>query len=105
MSDMEEVERMINTPALAEENRVTVQVRGLSLTVPHKKSLMEKVKGKEVKEKKILSNVSCDFRPGRLTAVMGSSGAGKTSLLKMVAGDKPKRSNQYGICLDKWTVS
>ena len=96
MSDTEEVERMVNTPALAEENRVTVQVRGLSLTVLHKKSLMEKVKGKEVKEKKILSNVSCDFRPGRLTAVMGSSGAGKTSLLKLVAGDKPKRSNNTG---------
>lgn len=96
MHEMEEDDRMVRTPALTEAERVTVQVRGLSLMVPHKKSLMEKVKGREGKEKRILWNVSCDFKPGRLTAVMGSSGAGKTSLLKLVAGDKPKRSSHTG---------
>ena len=94
---MEEDERMMRTPALPEENRVTVQVRGLSLTVSHKKSMMEKVEGEGRSRKRgSLENVSCDFRPGRLTAVMGSSGAGKTSLLKLVAGDRPKRSNHSG---------
>ena len=89
----------IDAPVIAEESRVTVQVRGLSLTVSREKSLLKKVKGKEGREKRILWNVSCDFRPGKLTAVMGSSGAGKTSLLKLVAGDNPELSNQAGCVL------
>ena len=100
---MQVVEGRINTPSLAEENRVTVQVRGVSLTVPYKKSMLEKIKGKgkrkEGKERRILWNVSCDFKPGRLTAVMGVSGAGKTRLLKMVAGDTPEGSIQTGYVL------
>ncbi|TPX54723.1 hypothetical protein PhCBS80983_g05801 [Powellomyces hirtus] len=38
------------------------------------------------KEKVILNNVSGVFRAGHLTAVMGASGAGKTSLLNVLAG-------------------
>ncbi|KAI9021804.1 P-loop containing nucleoside triphosphate hydrolase protein [Hyaloraphidium curvatum] len=36
--------------------------------------------------KEILAGVTGAFRPGRLTAVMGASGAGKTSLLQVLAG-------------------
>nr|KAF7389762.1 hypothetical protein H0235_018246 [Vespula pensylvanica] len=36
--------------------------------------------------KTILRNVSGDFRPGELTAIMGASGAGKTTLMDILAG-------------------
>jgi ABC-type multidrug transport system ATPase subunit len=45
---------------------------------------------KIVKEKPILKQISGLFRPGRLTAVMGASGAGKTSLLTLIAGEVNK---------------
>lgn len=35
-------------------------------------------------EKHILSGITARFRPGRLTAIMGASGAGKTSLLNIL---------------------
>ncbi|TPX37995.1 hypothetical protein SmJEL517_g00239 [Synchytrium microbalum] len=42
---------------------------------------------KEMVTKQILKNVNGAFNPGRLTAVMGASGAGKTSLLQVLAGE------------------
>ncbi|GMI53440.1 hypothetical protein TeGR_g3569 [Tetraparma gracilis] len=39
-----------------------------------------------VKEKQILRNVTCSFKPGTLTAIMGPSGSGKTTLLNLVSG-------------------
>lgn len=42
----------------------------------------------EKEEKVILNKVSGTFYAGRLTAVIGPSGAGKTSLLKILAGNK-----------------
>ncbi|XP_035724544.1 ATP-binding cassette sub-family G member 1-like isoform X1 [Vespa mandarinia] len=36
--------------------------------------------------KTILRNISGDFRPGELTAIMGASGAGKTTLMDILAG-------------------
>jgi ABC-type uncharacterized transport system fused permease/ATPase subunit len=37
-------------------------------------------------QKTIINGVTAAFKPGRLTAVMGASGAGKTSLLSLLAG-------------------
>lgn len=37
-------------------------------------------------KKTILRNLSGDFRPGELTAIMGPSGAGKTTLMDILAG-------------------
>ena len=45
-------------------------------------------------EKQILSNVSGMFRPGRVAAIMGPSGAGKTSLLDLLAGRVSVSSGQ-----------
>lgn len=47
-------------------------------------------------EKKILENVSGIFRFKRFTAIMGASGAGKTSLLTQIAGQLPKDSKTSG---------
>ena len=38
----------------------------------------------KIKEKTILSNVSCTFASGQMTALMGPSGAGKSSLLNLM---------------------
>ena len=40
-------------------------------------------------EKVILRGVTALFRPGRFTAIMGASGAGKTSLLRAILGLAP----------------
>ncbi|KAJ3192234.1 ATP-binding cassette sub- G member 1 [Irineochytrium annulatum] len=44
-------------------------------------------KEKIVTEKIILNNISGEFKPGRFTAIMGASGAGKTSFLNVIAGE------------------
>ncbi|KAK1311612.1 ABC transporter G family member 31 [Acorus calamus] len=47
-----------------------------------------KAKGIPEKRLQLLSNVSGVFRPGVLTALVGSSGAGKTTLMDVLAGRK-----------------
>ena len=39
---------------------------------------------KQAVTKTILKDITGNFRPGRLTAIMGNSGAGKTSLLNLM---------------------
>ena len=48
-------------------------------------SVQEKKKGKGVVEKTILDRVSGFAAPGTLTAVLGASGSGKSSLLSAIA--------------------
>lgn len=43
--------------------------------------------GKKPEQRQILKGCDGVFQPGRLTAVMGSSGAGKTSLVNLVSGN------------------
>ncbi|TMW55278.1 hypothetical protein Poli38472_013169 [Pythium oligandrum] len=39
-------------------------------------------------EKQLLNGITAHFEPGRLTALMGSTGAGKTTLMDVIAGRK-----------------
>ncbi|KAL6756149.1 ABC-2 type transporter-domain-containing protein [Haematococcus lacustris] len=58
-------------------------------------SVMVKEPGKKAETKKdIIKGISGIIQPARLTAVMGASGAGKTSLLNLLAGHV---SNQSGV--------
>ncbi|XP_001602459.1 ATP-binding cassette sub-family G member 1 [Nasonia vitripennis] len=56
-------------------HQVDVQFADVHYSVPHRKE----------KWKKILHGVTGEFRAGRLTAILGPSGAGKTSLLNLLA--------------------
>lgn len=72
------------------EKRLDIKFRNLSYVVqvsapnPDKKGPFKRT---IKKDKDILRDVSGIFRAGRLTAVMGASGAGKTSLLNLLAGE------------------
>lgn len=50
------------------------------------KSCPNPLRPPKTRAKRIIDNVSGVFKPGKLTAVMGASGAGKTSLLSVLAG-------------------
>lgn len=51
---------------------------------------MQEMKRPEITETrlKLLSNITGSFRPGVLTALVGVSGAGKTTLMDVLAGRK-----------------
>ncbi|KAJ3109158.1 ATP-binding cassette sub- G member 1 [Phlyctochytrium planicorne] len=68
--------------------RVVFKNLGYSVTVKE---------GKVAKQKDILKGVTGEFRPGRLTAIMGASGAGKTSLLNVIAGEAKIGTTSGGI--------
>lgn len=47
-------------------------------------------------KKNVLNNVSCTFKQGEVTAVVGVSGSGKTTLLSIIGGlDKPSEGEIY----------
>ena len=49
-----------------------------------------------MKKKKVLNNISCDFKSGKFYAILGESGSGKTTLLSLIAGlDTVEEGNIY----------
>ena len=68
------------------DNLVTISGVDLSYTVPVSGPTTTPKKKPELQ---ILSDVTATFKSGRMTAVMGASGAGKTSLLYAMAGELP----------------
>lgn len=75
-----------------DSNAIRVESKniGWKRFIPLRKRLVPKF------EKKIIQNVSGVFRFKRFTAIMGSSGAGKTSLLTLIAGQLSKDSKTTG---------
>lgn len=79
-------------------NPVHVQVRNLTVQIDTTPpwwqaspvQIWNRLRGRKEPEdqafKTILDGVSASMRPGTLTAIIGSSGSGKTSLLNMMAG-------------------
>ena len=53
-------------------------------------TVQEKQKGKGIVQKKILDQVSGFAAPGTLTAILGASGSGKSSLLSAIAERLPR---------------
>ena len=58
---------------ISENLEVTVDIANLNYYVGSKK-----------KEKQILKDVNCSFKPGEMTCIMGPSGSGKTTLLNIM---------------------
>lgn len=58
----------------------------------------------EIKGKKILKNVSCSFSKGSIVALIGASGAGKTTFLKTIVGLLPFSSGSVS-CYTNGVIS
>lgn len=71
------------TKPISDQLTITCKDLNYSVTVSGKN-------GKADMEKPILKNLSATFMPGHITAIMGASGAGKTSLLNVLAGETAK---------------
>jgi ABC-type glutathione transport system ATPase component len=70
---------------LAAAPRMQILYEALKVTA----SVKDKEGGKQLVDKAILKGVSGVIQPGRLTAVMGSSGAGKTTFLNVLVRGPP----------------
>ena len=53
-------------------------------------NLNKKVVGRGRKKKKILNDVSCEIRGNEFVAIIGGSGAGKTTLMNAISGFEPE---------------
>uniref|UniRef100_H3H0T0 ABC transporter domain-containing protein n=1 Tax=Phytophthora ramorum TaxID=164328 RepID=H3H0T0_PHYRM len=58
-----------------------------------KRSLARFAWTKRVVQKEIIKNVSGVFKPGTITLMLGQPGSGKTSLMRVLAGQFPKSGN------------
>ncbi|KAL5376837.1 hypothetical protein PMIN06_006870 [Paraphaeosphaeria minitans] len=81
-----------NAISLREVDPVSVQLQHLSVTVDESPSALAKLFQNSAKapvsghEKKILDDISAECKSGTLTAIIGGSGSGKTSLLNQMSG-------------------
>ncbi|KAJ3054386.1 hypothetical protein HDU99_007787 [Rhizoclosmatium hyalinum] len=91
MSAKDKEKALLRESVVDEKRRLQVAFKNIDFSV----MILDKEKAKEPgfrfvqpkMSKRLLKGVSGIFQPGRLTAVMGASGAGKTSLLQVLAGE------------------
>lgn len=62
------------------------RTEGISVVVNN----VNKFVGKGKKRKQILRNVSCEIKPNEFVAIIGGSGAGKTTLMNAISGFEPQ---------------
>lgn len=84
----EDFENLPMSFALGKESMVPMAVRGSSTTIKSKFTWTDvgMTVGADKQEKQILNSISGTLETGELCALMGPSGAGKTSLLNVLAG-------------------
>ncbi|OLP77368.1 ABC transporter G family member 22 [Symbiodinium microadriaticum] len=84
----EDFENLPMSVALGKESMVPMAVRGSSTTIKSKFTWHDvgMTVGADKQEKQILTSISGTLETGELCALMGPSGAGKTSLLNVLAG-------------------
>jgi ABC-type multidrug transport system ATPase subunit len=70
-------------PSKLKLNGVTLTLKGVSYFVERSTSIWPWGKSEKMQ---ILHDINCEIRPGRLTAILGASGAGKTTTLDIIAG-------------------
>lgn len=83
----EDLKRKGTTTLLGMAHSIEVACHGLGLSVKKREKDPATGKWRQV-DKEILHGVTARFRPGRLTAIMGASGAGKTSLLNILVSER-----------------
>ena len=88
-----------HTPSLARQEKIAISLHEVSLEVVKKKGIIDFFKKRPNIKQRLLDDVNCEFKHGRLTAIMGPSGAGKTSLLKAISGDNSPSSQLFGSIL------
>lgn len=90
--------RKTSNMSLRNEHQIKIICRDVHFSVPQRNAQTKRSKWRRgiTEHKTIINGVTATFRPGRLTAVMGASGAGKTSLLSLLAGDLRKQGTILG---------
>jgi ABC-type multidrug transport system ATPase subunit len=85
--------RKSSNMSLVNQRQIKIVCQDLQFSVIQKKKCSSKRTTRlgwcsrgQSQQKTIINGITASFRPGRLTAVMGASGAGKTSLLSLLAG-------------------
>ncbi|KJE94832.1 multidrug resistance protein [Capsaspora owczarzaki ATCC 30864] len=89
-SEQQQQQQQQRQPAFASAAKIDIRFDKLGLTIRRKSGIIRR----KVTEQVILREVSGEFLHGRLTAIMGPSGAGKTSLLNVLCG-KAKRTSGH----------
>jgi hypothetical protein len=86
----------------ADQPPVQLSYKDIRFAVDVKRS---KEQGGGVEKRQILRGCSGVFQPGRLTAVLGASGAGKTSLLNVISGNRTEGKTSGTVRLNSQEVS
>ena len=81
------ITRAVSIPLVSKAYQMTIRFEGLGLSLRHELPCKGGV------GKRILSGVSGELRPGRICAIMGPSGAGKTTCLSALCG----KASSYGV--------
>jgi ABC-type multidrug transport system ATPase subunit len=81
---------------LAKQQTCTIEFRGLGTSLKPPSGLAKLYKSGPSEKKTVLKGVSGEFVPRRVSAILGPSGAGKTTFLNVLCG-KTRNGNQWEV--------